>query len=262
MKKFVALLCVVALAGPVMADWGEDPDDHKMHFPQLPDEAGWDVMATYPIMLADDWECSQTGYVDDIHFWGSWLGGIEGTITAFEIQIFENIPATETLPSMPGARLWVAEVPFGAVQAVPIDPPSMEGWYNPSNGEVLPADHQAYFQYNIANIADPFLQHKDQIYWLAITAWVDGTELWGWKSSLNHWEDDAFWGIQDAPFGIPVWQAELYEPPDFVQSLDLAFVITGHTPIPAVSEWGLVVMALLGLTAGTVMYRKFRTVPA
>ena len=33
-------------------------------------------------------------------------------------------------------------------------------------------------------------------------------------------------------------------------------------PIPAVSEWGLVVMALLGLTVGTIMYRKFRAVPA
>ena len=32
--------------------------------------------------------------------------------------------------------------------------------------------------------------------------------------------------------------------------------------IPAVSEWGLIVMLMLGLTAGTIMYRKFRTVPA
>lgn len=32
--------------------------------------------------------------------------------------------------------------------------------------------------------------------------------------------------------------------------------------IPAVSEWGLIVMLMLGLTAGTIMFRKFRTVPA
>lgn len=32
--------------------------------------------------------------------------------------------------------------------------------------------------------------------------------------------------------------------------------------IPAVSEWGLIVMLMLGLTAGTIMYRKFRATPA
>jgi hypothetical protein len=45
--------------------------DHKMHFPQLPDPTGWDVKAG---CLEDDWECSETGYVTDIHFWGSWHG--------------------------------------------------------------------------------------------------------------------------------------------------------------------------------------------
>ena len=38
----------------------------------------------------------------------------------------------------------------------------------------------------------------------------------------------------------------------------------GGTPvaIPAVSDWGLIVMALLGLIAGTIMFRKARRVPA
>ncbi|MCJ7578787.1 MAG: hypothetical protein MUO91_10085, partial [candidate division Zixibacteria bacterium] len=46
--------------------------NHKMHFPQLPDLEGWDVYAVYPKTLADDWKCSATGPVTDIHFWGSW----------------------------------------------------------------------------------------------------------------------------------------------------------------------------------------------
>lgn len=33
--------------------------------------------------------------------------------------------------------------------------------------------------------------------------------------------------------------------------------ILGSTPVPSVSEWGLVAMALSGLIAGTVMFRKF-----
>jgi hypothetical protein len=49
-----------------------------MHFPQLPDSTGWDVKASGGICLADDWQCSETGYVGDIHFWGSWKNGIVG----------------------------------------------------------------------------------------------------------------------------------------------------------------------------------------
>ena len=52
-------------------------DRHKMHFPQLPDESGWDVRATRPVVLGDDWRCSETGWVKDIHFWGSWQKGLQ-----------------------------------------------------------------------------------------------------------------------------------------------------------------------------------------
>ena len=70
------------------ADDDEDGDDawdhHKMHFPQLPDEDGWDVSSGYTGQmqcLADDWMCSESGYVTDIHFWGSWHAGLTGNIT-------------------------------------------------------------------------------------------------------------------------------------------------------------------------------------
>jgi len=67
------------LATPVLADW-QPGDGHKMHFPQLPDEDGWDVNASSGLCLADDWQCSQTGPVEDIHFWGSWMHGDVGQI--------------------------------------------------------------------------------------------------------------------------------------------------------------------------------------
>ena len=92
---FVCTLMILASSSFVtMADWNPG-DGHKMHFPQLPDEAGWDVYATaglsdygYPdICLADDWMCNESGPVTDIHFWGSWKGGITGTINGFQIAI-------------------------------------------------------------------------------------------------------------------------------------------------------------------------------
>ena len=75
-------------------DWQWQPgDDYKMHYPQLPDEFGWDVNATYPLVLADDWQCSETGWIKDIHFWGSWHNNIEGIIDSFLLSFHHDIPA-------------------------------------------------------------------------------------------------------------------------------------------------------------------------
>ena len=52
MNRLIALLCVTLLAGPALADW--DPaDGHKMHFPQLPDEDGWDVKSSHLVPAPD-----------------------------------------------------------------------------------------------------------------------------------------------------------------------------------------------------------------
>ena len=69
-RTLLTLVMVGLLASPALADW--DPgDDHKMHFPQLPDPEGWDVNFSEPKVLADDWRCTATGAVRDIHFWMS-----------------------------------------------------------------------------------------------------------------------------------------------------------------------------------------------
>jgi hypothetical protein len=70
---------MLAFGAPAQAHW-VPADGHKMHFPQLPDSAGWDVNQT-PVefmCLADDWMCSETGKVTDIHVWGSWKHGNVG----------------------------------------------------------------------------------------------------------------------------------------------------------------------------------------
>ena len=62
---FVAAVGAILLSvGLAVADW-TPADGHKMHFPQLPDANGWDVLATNPKILADDWTCSSTGPVKD-----------------------------------------------------------------------------------------------------------------------------------------------------------------------------------------------------
>jgi hypothetical protein len=228
-KKFLLVLAAgLLLATPVLGDWVEE-DGHKMHFPQLPNVTGWDVNATNPVVLADDWMCSETGWVKDIHFWGSWMHGIEGQIISFNLSIHADIPANPPMIpySRPGATLWEKEV-YEYVIAMPAWQPGMQGWYDPMSGLFLMNDHLPFFQYNVfLPEEDWFWQEQGTIYWLNISATVasPGMTQWGVKSTNNHWNDDAVWG----EWYVLNW-IDLWEPPDFMQSLDLAFVITGGAP--------------------------------
>jgi uncharacterized repeat protein (TIGR01451 family) len=192
--------------------------NHKMHFPQLPDLEGWDVNATDPKTLADDWQCSRTGPVEDIHFWGSWkdLDGDPLTddfftpMPWFRLSIHRNIPADPDTPwSRPGDLLWFWE---GEIPGVPSEPPSLEGWIDPNTGEVLYNDHIPYWRYDFVDIPEPFYQYEDSIYWLDISAlYIQPPYQWGWKNSRDHFMDDATY-TDNAPVGP--WYP-IIEPPRY-----------------------------------------------
>jgi len=230
------------LSGSIPADWTPG-DEYKMHFPQLPDPSGWDVNATiidgivpYTV-LADDWLCMQTGYVTDIHFWGSWLNDLVGNISAFTVTIFSDIPANlTTIPfSRPGGILW--RQTFIQDDWVTAGPESgLQGWYDPYQGTFLEEDHIQYWQYNIENIEEPFYQEEGTIYWLSVSARVDTANpqpYWGWKSSDYHWNDEAVYSMQNVSSVINAnnW-INLTEPPLFKSPLDFSFVINGE-PAPS-----------------------------
>jgi len=227
--------------GHLVCEAGEPWADHKMHFPQLPDEIGWDVLSTAPRICADDWQCSETGWVTDIHFWGSWkdLDGVPqtddyppgGEMPEFAVFILRNIPADlDTHWSRPGEILWEW---WGEIPGTPLDPPTYEGWYDPDTGFALCNDHTPYWRYDFFveqayPPADSFFQYQDSIYWLAVAP-VD-TDLpyqWGWKNSRDHFMDDATYS--DDPYTGPWF--EMYEPPR-CNWFD-AFFITG-----TVSDYG------------------------
>jgi len=161
----------------------------KMHYPQWPDEDGWDVRATTPVIVADDWQCTETGYVTDIHWWGSWKNGVEGTLNGFTISIYADEEG------LPGELLWERYVPIDEVNVTEIEPDRCsggEGWYDPYENESIYPDHTVYYQYDWENIDDPFLQWQGNTYWLAITANAS-CGVWGWKTSEDHWNNDAMW---------------------------------------------------------------------
>jgi hypothetical protein len=100
----IAAIFLVVIVAPVKADW--DPgDDYKMHYPQLPNATGWDVFNSRSSMLADDWQCTETGSVTDIHIWGSWREDRNATnVQVFHLEIRDD--NTSNFHDKPGDILW------------------------------------------------------------------------------------------------------------------------------------------------------------
>jgi len=229
------LLATAGIMSPARADWNVG-DPYKMHYPQLPDPFGWDVNFTQPKVLADDWKCSETGPVSDVHLWFSSHQDVPFDIFGVHLSIHADIPAGSggLTYSMPGPELWAAD--FAPPQfSVRLWGSGDQGWFDPPTF-VLPADHFQIWQLNIQNILNPFIQDQGQIYWLDVSVATSG-QL-GWKTSLQHFNDDAVWSY--LPGGN--WQ-ELIDPLTG-QSLDMAFVIT-----PEPTTLALVGMSLVGLLA-------------
>ncbi len=235
----VSLMLAVA-ATSAWADWAPG-DGYKMHFPQLPDEDGWDVNATRPKILADDFTCTWTGPITDIHFWGSWKGGVTGMITNVHLSIHSNIANGPNGYSVPGGVLWYRDL---EPQIRPIDPQTMEGWFDPNTGLYNEDDHRNYFQYNMfIPESQAFHQIEGTVYWLDIQVTVADpvNTHWGWKNADvdkypapftgKHYMDDAVWAdwTGTGPLPNPSQWHELIDPLSG-ESLDLAFVIT---PEPA-----------------------------
>ena len=236
------VLAVALLAGAVQADWNEG-DYHKMHYPQLPDPNGWGVRGSFPIFLADSWQCSQTGPVSDIHIWGSWKQGQPGLINQIDVMILSDFlqEPYDTILDF-NQILWQGSFGPGEFSLEPYGE-GLQGWYDPKTEEAIPDDHSQFHQINIVDIAEPLAQLEGSIYWLGVIIELapDNGAEWGWKTSLSdHFGDDAIW-LEAANGGI---LKRLLGPSG--ESLDLAFVIT---PEPAT-------LALLLLGGLTLLRRK------
>jgi len=227
MKKIIILLSLFLFAGMLLADWFPG-DGYKMHYPQLPDPNGWDVNCTYPNTVADDWQCTESGPVEDIHVWISWEGDREAQIDSVYFSIHEDFPDPDGPGpeySMPGVLLWdrwfypsdFMYITYGTGDQGWADPPTI--WNRP--------DHTNYYQINVEFIPDPFIQNYDEIYWLDVSIAISQTgqeEQIGWKTSLDHFNDDSvFWDFSQSHW------VELIDPLT-QESLDQAFVITGDSP--------------------------------
>jgi hypothetical protein len=239
----------------VLADWPQNNTNVAKWF-QFPDRssAGYDILSGtlpggngLPIILADDFQCTQTGPITDIHIWASWLGVAASTSTTvppipITLGIWSDVPAvtnaTGRVPSHPGTNLWSQTFAAGQYVARPVaSVPNGETFWDPDPapaGAVLGTEF-ILWQYNFYP-TNPFVQKFGTNYWLSVQAGTAQTgtsqPLFGWKTTAtNHWNDDAVFGHVDPASGQAVgdWK-ELIDPKTPAgtpqRSLDFSFVLT------------------------------------
>jgi hypothetical protein len=268
-----AALTLALAASAASADW-KIGDDYKMHFPQLPDADGWDVAFAWmdpgipgvqPPMrmsngLADDWRCSQTGAVSDVHFWLSMKGDTTaGNPLPFQINSI-SLTFWNDLPVGPN-RTFSMPDRSQAIRTYTLQPSQFtllhwgqgpQGWYNPGTGLYLPndpPDHLNTYEVNIPFLDNAFIQQQGTVYWLEldVLATLPSGEManLGWKTADlatypapytgSHYQDDAVYATWEQ-ISLVATNGYFFEydgynplelPPEGIPaSQDLAFVIT------------------------------------
>lgn len=239
-------MCLGDADGNGIDDACEQAEPKWIQPPDL-NQTGMDVDATFDFILADDFLCTQRSLITKVTVWGSWEGEIDPDFqqaggARFTLSLHKDIPDPDGPGpeySMPGEVLWVKTFEpysyFYDVEMANI----LEWWYNPAQQfAIFPGDQVCWrYEFDIP-AAEAFCQEgtPDQpiVYWLDVQAEVmqAGTRF-GWKTSYQHWNDDAVWGMGVEPFLGP-WNELRYpfEHPWGGQSIDLAFAIAGDDPCP------------------------------
>jgi hypothetical protein len=223
---------------PDLSPMGIDIADYKKTY--LPDG----------FLLADDFLCGTTGPVTDIHVWGSWFQDVlpfgEPNQVKFTLSFHADIPAHQspTGYSMPGEVLWIRDFHPDEFEVELYAEEIEEGFMYPPGDYFFPADWTCWlYKFHV----DPhlaFIQEGNGIepvvYWLDVQAVpLDDIAEFGWKTSVDHWNDDAVWAYGEEPWPGP-WGELIYPAGHQMEglSIDLAFALfeDSVTPVPDVPE--------------------------
>ena len=232
-----------------------------LKFIQSPDinRTGIDVMATQPLILADDFKCNRRSLITHITVWGSWKYDVLPTIpgaapdagnVVFTLSLHADIPigSDGANYSRPGKVLWMRTFAPGSFTATKYLGDLQEWWWNPAvdQGWIFPGDKTCW-QYDFwIPATEAFCQEGTaeipRVYWLDVQArTVTGTNeaLFGWKTSIHHWNDAAVWGLGTEPF-TGLWNPLAYMPGHIWAGakIDLAFAIEGDQPCEPQLDWG------------------------
>jgi hypothetical protein len=245
---FLTLAVLHALNAETQAAPAANGQQDTIKWEQLPDltDRGVDVYAAnnpgqplYPAhVLADDFPCTQTGPITQIEFWGSWYGDVRPEGVLFTLSIHSNDLGPPSHPSG-GPPLWTHTYALEECDPALQQSGVPEGFFIPSTGEYQIGADDEVWRYACPG-PDPleFTQQgtpqQPVTYWLDVQASYTypnpGAGSFGWKTSPEHWQDNAVWAIGTEPGPPPLAWSPLTYPsghPYAGQAIDLAFRIWG-----------------------------------
>jgi hypothetical protein len=245
MRALLGIAVVGLIVAPVLSDWNHDVKWDQLDPQDSYGGASWvDYNTPSDALTADDFLCSETGWISDIEFWGWSIYGNE-YIDSFRITFYSDVPASPGDASHPGDMLY--DYTIGPVT----DPeyPTL-GW------QEIETNH---FKINLPE-DQWFAQTAGNIYWIGIQGvmvtdgYFDGF-YWNFRDRYEEtWGDDA--AFTSEYFGMAPWWSwgspagyanpDLYEttlPADWT-SLDMSFRLTG-LPIPEPASLLLVCAGIL-----------------
>jgi len=195
-------------------------------------------------IVADDWACTNSNPVTDIHWWGSFIGwsmpGIPEQPTptlpiGFQITIWTDVPQGANDPfSHPGTILWQIYCTNFTWEFV--------GWdFDPRNPLAPP---EACFKWSQDLLSEEWFYQEPgrgtNIYWVSIAAvYAAGQQIdypWGWKTrphDINSLAPDAAVASDDvSPWG---WSPIQYPPGT---PWDMAFELTTKEVLTPTNDFG------------------------
>ncbi len=245
---FCALVVLVCPASVMRGDWNAGDPNKWVQFPDLT-ENGIDIRVDdsdgIVRTLADDFKCTTTGLITDVHLWGSWKYDDKGEIENIHLSIHNDNPQGVNGYSEPNELLWEGDFGLGEfIERMWHQSDPGEYWWDPATGDLVPQGDTQIWQINIdIDPCEAFEQKgtpdEPIIYWLDVRVTLVPTAVgeFGWKTRKwpAHFNDDAVFDDGDA--AAPVWK-ELKYPlghpynPMEMNSIDLAFVITTQEEPP------------------------------
>ena len=197
---------------------------------------GYDVWNN-PYVLADDFVCTNSGPISDIHLWGSWLydSALTNSIT-FWLGIYDDVPVGTGNPySHPGTNLlWQQWFSPGQYAEMIWTANASEQFLDPGPTNILGGDSEVWYYcfYPTNAFQQLGTPTNSKTYWLAAYAQlpVGGNYNYGWKTTTNVQHDisvHAPWpGF--GPTNNPGWAKTLLPAG---APLDLAFKLTMCGPV-------------------------------
>jgi hypothetical protein len=215
---------------------------------------GFDVLNN-PYVLADDFVCTNTGPLSDIHLWGSWLNDFAMTNSiTFWLGIYDDVPAgSGNTFSHPGTNLlWQQTFSPGQYAETIWTNNAQELFMDPGTSNALSSDSVVWYYcfYPTNAFQQTGTSTNAKTYWLAAYAQypaVGGPE-YGWKTTPTVLKDTSVHAVWPGspPIANPGWTPTAYQPPAGGPPvpLDLAFKMTMCGPLTIrtnTAPWSVVV---------------------